>query len=182
MNPALTRNERFAGSFVDGHHGRIAEKSSEFDRVAYVFAYYGNNANRSCFLIYHSYRGFVRNNSRYCRRRCIAGNCYHVKPDGANAGHRFKFFYCQISRRYSVYHALIFADGNNRAAETTNIGRRHNTAFFDLVVEQRERRRRAGCADAFKPYFFKYLRHAVSHGRSGRERQVDYSERNAEPF
>ena len=77
---------------------------------------------------------------------------------------------------------MVFADGDEGSAEAADVGRCHYAAFFDVVVEYRYRRGRAGRARLFEPHLLEYLGDAVAYRGRRREREVYDSEGDAEAF
>ena len=112
----------------------IAQKAAEFYGFSYAFSDYRNQTYGCCFLIHHTDRTFICNDSGDGGCFCITGNCDHVQSYGADTGHCFQFLECQGIGFYGINHTLVFTDRNECTAESADIRRGHNAAFFHLVI------------------------------------------------
>ena len=59
------------------------------------------------------------------------------------------------------------------------MGGRHQAALLDRIVEECERRRRAGCSARLEPHLLKNARHTVSNLRGRCQREINDAERDA---
>ena len=92
----------------------MAEKAAKLDVVADALRY-GNDADGRRLVIDHADSGFIGDDSRNGRRRCITGDGDHIEADGADASHGFELFKAQAAAANGFEHALVFADRNEGA-------------------------------------------------------------------
>ena len=109
-------------------------------------------------------------------------NGNHVKTDGADTGHSFKFFNSEAPLFHSMDHASIFTYRNEGTGQAADITGSHETAFFDRIVQHGKGRCRTGRAAAFQTNFLKDVGHAVTYSRRWGKGQVNDPELGSQPF
>ena len=105
---------------MHGHYGRSAEQTAKAYLIAHFFADCGNNAYRRRLVVDHTDRRFVRDHRR--NRRCgrVAGDCDHIQPHAANAGHRFELIEGDFACLRRADHADVFGNGYERTRKPAN--------------------------------------------------------------
>ena len=72
-----------------------------------------------------------------------------------------------------VDHAVVLADGDERARQAADMVGGHDAALLDGVVQQGEAGGGAAAAAGLKAHLLEDVGHAVAHGGGGGQRQVD---------
>ena len=106
----------FTGEGIDRHNRSISEQSAKFYHISNVFSDDRNHTHCRCFLVDHTDRHLISDNTGDGRFACLARNGDHIKTDGAYTSHCFQFFQCQCTGFYRIDHTLVFADRDKGSA------------------------------------------------------------------
>ena len=77
---------------------------------------------------------------------------------------------------------MVFADRNERTAQTANVRGCHNAAFFHVVVQQSQSCSCTRCAGFCQTHFLKDFRDTVTNSRCRCQRKVDDTKRYIQTF
>ncbi len=150
----------------------MAEQSAELHILTHTLPDHGNDPDRRGLLVHHTDGHLIRDNACNRRRLRIPGHGNHIKPHGADTGHRFQFLKRQRPGLHRVDHPLILAHRDKCAGKSSHVGRCHHTALFYLIVEQREGRRRPRRSRPFQTDLTENIRHGVPDCRCRRKGQI----------
>ena len=97
------------------HDRRTAQKPAEVHSVPHRFPGGGDNAHGGGLVIDHADRRLVGDYGGDGVGRGVAGDGYHIQPDGAHARHGFKLIYRERARLDGRDHSGILRHGDERA-------------------------------------------------------------------